>query len=577
MARTKIGRNDPCPCGAPKKYKKCHGAGEMQGSSATAPINANAPTNPKSRSIDRDGIFAAIENGVRSIRTEVARYSTADVVGWCKWPLADVGEQFGNKLVSQYRQLAFLVSVTLETPEPTEPPPITPEIWGRLCQHLNWLFLQYGVLDVNMAATSDQAQFARSWISKSTFLHYFNTGALSTDVQQMHWLEETLRPFDSELKAICGLTASDALGLYRTIIRDIRDRKNERYLQRLQQFSSFITNVTGVITAAKHSFLRDDFGEVLATGAMAAFWKGFVVRRGDLQPTTRYPTDPHHLESTPFVEVSDGVALLGVPGTALEAIGGHLSAALLDSQHRLKYLKRRDDVLESEVVRVFRKFYEGTGAQIFPDAHLGDFQNDLVILDGGIVVIVEAKAGFMRKPFRDLDKAFVRLKQNFDRVIGEAHEQASRTRTRLLKGERLSFLTRRGDPLVDIDGAHVAQVLTVCVTVDDFGPLARDMSILLDRQEHEIFPWAIMLNDVEVFLDAFNHLGIERSELYDFLRERATLHGRVESGDELEVAGYFLKHRTLRPLDHGPGTRTPIDPTYSNIFDELYFLTAEEI
>ena len=23
---TKIGRNDPCPCGSGKKYKKCHGA-----------------------------------------------------------------------------------------------------------------------------------------------------------------------------------------------------------------------------------------------------------------------------------------------------------------------------------------------------------------------------------------------------------------------------------------------------------------------------------------------------------------------------------------------------------------------
>jgi len=24
----KVGRNDPCPCGSGKKYKKCHGADE---------------------------------------------------------------------------------------------------------------------------------------------------------------------------------------------------------------------------------------------------------------------------------------------------------------------------------------------------------------------------------------------------------------------------------------------------------------------------------------------------------------------------------------------------------------------
>ena len=26
-AAAKVGRNDPCPCGSGKKYKKCHGAG----------------------------------------------------------------------------------------------------------------------------------------------------------------------------------------------------------------------------------------------------------------------------------------------------------------------------------------------------------------------------------------------------------------------------------------------------------------------------------------------------------------------------------------------------------------------
>ncbi|MHC4493608.1 MAG: SEC-C metal-binding domain-containing protein, partial [Planctomycetota bacterium] len=25
-AMPKVGRNDPCPCGSGKKYKKCHGA-----------------------------------------------------------------------------------------------------------------------------------------------------------------------------------------------------------------------------------------------------------------------------------------------------------------------------------------------------------------------------------------------------------------------------------------------------------------------------------------------------------------------------------------------------------------------
>ncbi len=30
-----LGRNDPCPCGSGKKYKKCHGAGDVVGLSAS--------------------------------------------------------------------------------------------------------------------------------------------------------------------------------------------------------------------------------------------------------------------------------------------------------------------------------------------------------------------------------------------------------------------------------------------------------------------------------------------------------------------------------------------------------------
>jgi len=39
IRREKIGRNDPCPCGSGKKYKKCHGAG---GTTASGPPAAGS-------------------------------------------------------------------------------------------------------------------------------------------------------------------------------------------------------------------------------------------------------------------------------------------------------------------------------------------------------------------------------------------------------------------------------------------------------------------------------------------------------------------------------------------------------
>ena len=36
----KVGRNDPCPCGSGKKYKKCHGAGEGPPHGSGVPVGA---------------------------------------------------------------------------------------------------------------------------------------------------------------------------------------------------------------------------------------------------------------------------------------------------------------------------------------------------------------------------------------------------------------------------------------------------------------------------------------------------------------------------------------------------------
>ena len=48
IRREKVGRNDPCPCGSGKKYKKCHGAGGV-GTAAPAGAGSRAPDRPSLR------------------------------------------------------------------------------------------------------------------------------------------------------------------------------------------------------------------------------------------------------------------------------------------------------------------------------------------------------------------------------------------------------------------------------------------------------------------------------------------------------------------------------------------------
>ena len=55
QARLKTGRNEPCPCGSGKKYKKCHlEADENAQSTALAKVNDEAAKKAKAEEHDHD-------------------------------------------------------------------------------------------------------------------------------------------------------------------------------------------------------------------------------------------------------------------------------------------------------------------------------------------------------------------------------------------------------------------------------------------------------------------------------------------------------------------------------------------
>jgi hypothetical protein len=52
IRREKIGRNDPCPCGSGKKYKKCHGA---PGPPPSPPSSGDRPSAPAAAGASKPG------------------------------------------------------------------------------------------------------------------------------------------------------------------------------------------------------------------------------------------------------------------------------------------------------------------------------------------------------------------------------------------------------------------------------------------------------------------------------------------------------------------------------------------
>jgi hypothetical protein len=110
----------------------------------------------------------------------------------------------------------------------------------------------------------------------------------------------------------------------------------------------------------------------------------------------------------------------------------------------------------------------------------------------------------------------------------------------------------------------------VCATRDNFGLLATDLSLLLEKGDQEPYPWCVNVLDAEAIADAWHNFNWDSSRFLEFLRHRVELHGRLMSFDELEVVGFFIAHGGLHWIVDSPGDRIELNPNYWNVFDRIY-------
>jgi antitoxin (DNA-binding transcriptional repressor) of toxin-antitoxin stability system len=213
----------------------------------------------------------------------------------------------------------------------------------------------------------------------------------------------------------------------------------------------------------------------------------------------------------------------------------------------------------------------GVWSEVFetPDSQ---YEHDVIAVDEGLCIVAEAKAAPPVEPFRDPDKAFVRLRDAFraDTGIQKAYQQANRVVRRLKAGDTV--------PLYDAGGREVARLspdqsrltIAICVTRDNFGPLATNLALLLEKDQADSYPWAVNIIDLSNLAEAWSYFGWGPAELRRFLEQRILLHGKVFSDDELDYAGYFMRHGSFESAIQARADLLQLNPDYSSLFDEIY-------
>lgn len=546
-----------------------------------------------------------ISTGLTELRSLLRERSTSSVAGWCfsYFMKTSHGEETEGRLASPAKQIPFFLGVLLSEPEPENPTEFGEADWQRAKSILDRLFSAY--ISLYMPSDEQLGNLAPEWhrsreVAMLAFLHYFNTGLMASVPQVVERIKTYLVPFDAELAAAIGISASQAIEVCDWIASELQDG-----LDRVQQSFIAVDEVRREVLskAEKEGWRESDLRAAAMSPANAGkaeqlmlnlnaigtvsleklqasfpvlaevFWRQFSVVRGE-GPEIRYPTERSVFEERPLIRIGDAKVFCPLANALFNAILFVGEKVLLQGDVRDKYLRARDKALEREVLSTIGPFVSPDAAilsEVYeaPDSR---YEHDVIVVDRSLCLVIEAKAAPPNEPFRDPERAFVRLRDAFrsDKGIQKAFEQGNRIVRRLSAGEEVPLFDVRGQEIFRILPDKERRTFCVCVTRDNFGALATNLALLLEKSVDDVFPWVVNILDLESLAEAWAHFQWGPEKLRNYLEQRVQLHGKVFSDDELDYAGYFMRHGGFETAIRAQADLLQLNPDYSSIFDDLY-------
>jgi hypothetical protein len=507
-----------------------------------------------------------------------------------------------SSLQSPYKQIFHLLGLMLATPA-IQARDIDQSLWRKIEASLNDVFDSY--MWAFFPSEKGKPTNTEDWhrvrdVSMPAFLNYFNTMTLAYREQIIHRIQTWFSPFNNLIKESTGLDIERQLSIIFWIEEELQ-RGFDRFYDARDAFKSESAKFDGKVAqtdltrqtaqeripdhsvfAAKKSLdaAIDQLYIVEASALHAAFpdeseafVKQFAARRGEY-PEYFYPTEENPAETHPLFIADDGTIFCPASRMLLLALMRQIEKFLRTSSEKARFFKHRDLCLENQTADVLEAF-PVVDKRVFRnvcETPEGNLEHDLLIQAGRTFLVVECKATAQKAPFRDPEKAYMRIRHDFrgDGGIQKAYDQAERLRKILLSDGTKQLWDHDGNEIFHED-IPAQEVFCLCVTADSFGPIAANLSLLLERDQSNPYPWVVSVFDLETVLHGFLAKRRAFEDFLLFLRQRTELHGKVFASDELEVVGSFLQFGSFERYWSDVEGQIVLGPDMSDIFDEIYY------
>lgn len=513
------------------------------------------------------------------------------------------GNQTGDYLSSPQKQGMYLLAIASNQLEPSDKKVLDEGKSTQIINILNSIFNKYAL--AYFPEKREQIEgLSEKWhtdrhVAMPAFINHFAGGFKISTHQIKSWISYYYSGFEQTIIDTFGISHEEmlAVGDYfeeiimehfeelKVVFKKINDQRAEfvknmdldynaalesaKNNHELKELIEKLFNGTNELYAIDISALEDRFGENVKSSIL----KHFTTIRGK-SSEIQYITDTNPVTSKPIFSIDGEKLYFVVNNSFYQSIIENVEKVLSKGKHSASFLKARDRRLEEKTIDQFKKILPAD-AEFYESAFETDkshHEHDLVIIHDKNLIIVEAKASPPREPLRDPSKAFIRINDHFKSNAGiqKAYNQAHALEDNIRKNGIANLYDKKGNHLRELKLEQFENIYCICITRDDFGALATDLSLLLEKEDKDIYPWVINIEDLECMISGFNFLGLTHNEFYKYLDQRAHLHGKLFGTDELEYAGAYLNYDGLQHFIEAKADFIPLDISESNIFDKIY-------
>lgn len=405
-------------------------------------------------------------------------------------------------------------------------------------------------------------------IHEMAFRNHFDNGVLSYVEQDLEKIRTVFQPFEEKINDAFGLDINFLIEVYKAteLVTQIRfeqvmefthtkefnefhaklHSKQITFAEGIDQLPEKVSDALFSFHAKTYAYLlfsKEDLYHTLEKEKVDKFLNLFSCKPASLK-SFRYYTENNPIELAPILEISENkylhICQKQIPIAIYRRMYDFLSK---NESFKDKIRKHREKELERKVTEILRSVFNDSSSFLYENYFVvGGHEQDLLVLTKGTAIIVETKASKLREPFRDIERAIVRLKDDFKDSIQYGYDQCKRVENLFAGLERFDIKDDKGRVLYTVNPSRFHCVFSIVVTLERFGSLQTDLNLLLKKDRTDYYPWSVYIDDLEIFLLTLkHHRRNPQGKFLDFLHSRRQLHGHMYAIDELDVCGYYLK------------------------------------